>query len=100
MNYLIKDPIEKVALASSNLQQSVDYWNGILGLKIYSKNDNKVLLGFSDDQTKLELEDIGKNILLYNILYNLRLFRGAVDFNAKLTIILKAEMGSLKSSIT
>lgn len=64
VNYLIKDPVEKVALASSNLQQSIDYWNGILGLKIYSQNDNKVLLGFSDDQTKLELEDIGKNILL------------------------------------
>lgn len=57
-----KDPVEKVALASSNLQQSIDYWNGILGLKIYSQDDNKVLLGFSDDQTKLELEDIGTTV--------------------------------------
>jgi catechol-2,3-dioxygenase len=65
VKYLIKDPVEKVALASSNLQQSIDYWNGILGLKIYSQNGNKVLLGFSDDQTKLELEDIGKNFMLF-----------------------------------
>jgi catechol-2,3-dioxygenase len=65
VKYFIKDPVEKVALASSNLQQSTDYWNGILGLKIYSQNDSKVLLGFSDDQTKLELEDIGKNMLLF-----------------------------------
>jgi catechol-2,3-dioxygenase len=64
VKYLITDPVEKVALASSNLQQSIDYWNGILGLKIYSQHGNKVLLGFSDDQTKLELEDIGKNVML------------------------------------
>jgi catechol-2,3-dioxygenase len=61
----VKDPVEKVALASSNLQRSIDYWNGILGLKIYSQNDKKVVLGFADDQAKLELEDIGKAILSF-----------------------------------
>jgi catechol-2,3-dioxygenase len=58
--------VEKVTLASSNLQRSIDYWNGVLGLKIYSQNNKKVVLGFSDSQTKVELEDIGKPILLFS----------------------------------
>lgn len=64
MKYLVKDPVEKVALASSNLQRSIDYWNGILGLEICSQNNSKVVLKFPSDQTELELEDIGKPILL------------------------------------
>jgi hypothetical protein len=63
---LVTDPVEKVTLASSNLQRSIDYWNGILGLKIYSQSNKKVVLGFADSQTKLELEDIGKIILLFS----------------------------------
>ncbi|KAG8225484.1 hypothetical protein J437_LFUL009477 [Ladona fulva] len=55
-----KDPVEKVALASSNLQRSVDYWNGILGLKIFQQTDKSVLLGFGENEAKLELHDIGK----------------------------------------
>ncbi|KAJ9590658.1 hypothetical protein L9F63_016329 [Diploptera punctata] len=57
-----KDPVEKVILASSNLQTSIDYWNGILGLKIFDKSEKKVLLGFAEDQTKLELQDIGTKV--------------------------------------
>ncbi|KRT83835.1 hypothetical protein AMK59_3264 [Oryctes borbonicus] len=59
-----KDPVEKVTLASSNLQKSIDYWNGLLGLKIFTKNDEKrnVLLGFNDDQAKLELQEIDQSI--------------------------------------
>jgi catechol-2,3-dioxygenase len=64
VKYLVKDPVEKVALASSNLQRSIDYWNGILGLKICSQNNNKVVLQFPSDQIKLELEDVGKPVLL------------------------------------
>lgn len=64
MQCLLKDPVEKVALASSNLQQSVDYWNGILGMKICSQNNNNVVLKFPSDQMELELEDIGKLLLL------------------------------------
>lgn len=51
--------MQKVTLASSNLQKSIDYWNGILGLKIFDKTDKSVLLGFADNQAKLELQDIG-----------------------------------------
>lgn len=56
-----RDPVEKVTLASANLQKSVEYWNGILGLKIFEKTEKKLLLGFSEDQAKLELQDIGNN---------------------------------------
>ncbi|XP_063907698.1 glyoxalase domain-containing protein 4 isoform X2 [Zophobas morio] len=51
-------PVEKVTLSSSNLSKSVDYWNGILGLTIYNKTDKSVLLGFKDNEAKLELENI------------------------------------------
>ncbi|XP_037973923.2 glyoxalase domain-containing protein 4 [Plutella xylostella] len=54
-----KDPVVKVALASSNLAKSIEYWNGLLTLKIFNKTDKSVLLGFSEDQAKLELIDIG-----------------------------------------
>jgi catechol-2,3-dioxygenase len=64
VKYLVKDPVEKVALASSNLQRSIDYWNGILGLEICSQDNSKVVLKFHSDQTELELEDNGKHILL------------------------------------
>lgn len=56
------DPVQKVTLASSNLQKSIDYWNGLLGLEIFAKNLEKrnVLLGFNANETKLELQEIGK----------------------------------------
>ncbi|XP_047098946.1 LOW QUALITY PROTEIN: glyoxalase domain-containing protein 4 [Schistocerca piceifrons] len=57
-----RDPVEKVALASSNLSKSIQYWNGILGLKKYNETGTSVLLGFGDNQAKLELFDIGKPV--------------------------------------
>ncbi|XP_049867563.1 glyoxalase domain-containing protein 4 [Pectinophora gossypiella] len=54
-----KDPVQKVSLASSNLSRSIAYWNGLLSLKIYEQNDKSAVLGFADDQAKLELVDIG-----------------------------------------
>lgn len=56
------DPVQKVTLASSDLQKSIEYWNGILGLKIFNKTDKSVVLGFSDTQTKLELQQIGEKL--------------------------------------
>ncbi|XP_034840686.1 glyoxalase domain-containing protein 4 [Maniola hyperantus] len=57
-----KDPVVKVSLASSNLARSIEYWNGLLTLKIFEKTDKSVLLGFSEDQAKLELVDIGEPV--------------------------------------
>lgn len=54
------DPVEKVTLSSSNLQRTIAYWKDILGLKIFDQKDKSVLMGYSEDQAKLEFEDIGE----------------------------------------
>ncbi|XP_038670497.1 glyoxalase domain-containing protein 4 [Scyliorhinus canicula] len=55
------DPVQKVTLAVSDLQRSINYWSDLLGMKVYERNDAKkrALLGYADDQCKLELQDIG-----------------------------------------
>ncbi|XP_075051146.1 glyoxalase domain-containing protein 4 [Mixophyes fleayi] len=55
------DPVLKVTLAVSNLQKSIAYWCDLLGLKIYHEDESKksVMLGYADNQCKLELKDIG-----------------------------------------
>lgn len=57
-----KDPVEKVTLSSSNLLKSINYWNGILGLTIFDRTENSVVLGFKENETKLELVDISKPV--------------------------------------
>lgn len=54
-----KDPVEKVTLASSNLEKTVKYWNGILGMKIINKTDKTVSFSFGENQCVLEFKDIG-----------------------------------------
>lgn len=56
------DPVEKVTLSSSNLERTIAYWKDILGLKIFDQKDKSVLMGYSEDQTKLEFEDIGTEV--------------------------------------
>ncbi|XP_060799672.1 glyoxalase domain-containing protein 4 [Neoarius graeffei] len=55
-----KDPVQKITLAVSDLQRSVHYWSSLLGMKVIEKSEEKksVLMGFSDSQCKLELQDI------------------------------------------
>jgi hypothetical protein len=57
------DPVEKVTLSSSNLARTLAYWHEILGLKIFSQDKDKAVLGFSESQAKLEFKDIGKSLL-------------------------------------
>ncbi|XP_012280805.1 glyoxalase domain-containing protein 4 [Orussus abietinus] len=57
-----KDPVEKITLSSSNLQRSIAYWKDTLGMKVYSEQNKSVLLGYGDNQVKLELEDIGTEV--------------------------------------
>ena len=52
--------MEKVTLACSDLSNSIKYWNGLLGLKIYSEDGTSAVLGYADDQAKLELRDISE----------------------------------------
>lgn len=56
------DPVKKVTIASSDLEKSVDYWTRLCGMKVYSKNDKTAILGYGDNQCKLELYDIGSDV--------------------------------------
>ncbi|XP_018046072.1 PREDICTED: glyoxalase domain-containing protein 4 [Atta colombica] len=56
------DPVKKVTLSSSNLERTIAYWKDILGLQIFDRKDKSVLMGYSEDQVKLEFEDIGTEI--------------------------------------
>ncbi|KAJ7308820.1 hypothetical protein JRQ81_008088 [Phrynocephalus forsythii] len=59
-----EDPVVKVTLAVSSLPNSVDYWSRLLGMKVYSRDESqrRVILGYADDQCKLELQDIGQAV--------------------------------------
>lgn len=57
-----KDPVEKVTLSSSNLQKTIAYWKDILELNVFNQTDKSVLLGYGDDQAKLEFQDIGTKV--------------------------------------
>eukprot|EP00079_Xenopus_tropicalis_P032869 XP_017946640.1 PREDICTED: glyoxalase domain-containing protein 4 isoform X1 [Xenopus tropicalis] len=52
------DPVRRVALAVSDLQKSLHYWSSLLGMKKDETKKN-ALLGYGDNQCKLELQDIG-----------------------------------------
>ncbi|PKU33933.1 hypothetical protein llap_15765 [Limosa lapponica baueri] len=47
-----QDPVLKVTLGVSDLQNSVNYWSNLLGMKIYEKDEKnqRALLGYADDQ--------------------------------------------------
>lgn len=59
---MITDPVEKVSLSSSNLTRTLAYWNGILGLKVFSQDKDKAVVGFGESQVKLEFNDIGMQV--------------------------------------
>ncbi|XP_042905246.1 glyoxalase domain-containing protein 4 [Parasteatoda tepidariorum] len=56
------DPVQKVTLSCSNLKCSVEYWNGLLGMKIFNQEDKTVLMGYSSEQCKLELVEINEPV--------------------------------------
>lgn len=56
------DPVKTVTLASSNLQRSLDFWTKLCGMMLFSKEDKKCVVGYSKNQCKLELQDIGTDI--------------------------------------
>ncbi|XP_054014102.1 glyoxalase domain-containing protein 4 isoform X1 [Hylaeus anthracinus] len=57
-----KDPVQKVTLSSSNLQKTIAYWKDILDLKVFNQTDKSVLLGYNENQAKVEFEDIGTEV--------------------------------------
>lgn len=58
------DPVQKVILGVSDLEKSVNYWSNLIGMKIYNKDKEKqrAVLGFADNQCKLELQNIGEAV--------------------------------------
>ncbi|XP_026476938.1 glyoxalase domain-containing protein 4-like [Ctenocephalides felis] len=54
------DPVVKVSLSCSDLQNTVNYWNSILGLKMYEKDDaaKRAVFGFADNQAKIEFNQV------------------------------------------
>ncbi|XP_021346301.1 glyoxalase domain-containing protein 4-like isoform X1 [Mizuhopecten yessoensis] len=56
------DPVQSVCLGCSDLSKSVDFWSRLCGMKIYRQEDKSALLGFGDNQCKLELQDIGTSV--------------------------------------
>lgn len=57
-----KDPVIKIGLSVTNLKTSIDYWNNLIGMKLYKEDEKTALLGFADDQCKLELIEIDEPI--------------------------------------
>ena len=49
-----------MSLGISDLSKSVKYWHDLLGMKIYEQHSDKALLGYGDDQCKLELVSVSE----------------------------------------
>lgn len=52
------DPVIKIALNVTDLAKSVQYWNGLLDMKVISNDNNKVLLNYRDKEITLQLNRI------------------------------------------
>ncbi|EDO47433.1 predicted protein [Nematostella vectensis] len=54
------DPVKKVSLGVSNLSKSLEYWNKLLGMQVFSQTDTTAILGYDAKQCKLELVQVGQ----------------------------------------
>ena len=59
---IISDPVDKVSLGISDLNKSIKYWHDLLGMKIYEQHSDTALLGYADDQCKLELVSVAEPV--------------------------------------
>jgi len=50
------NPIEKVTISCSDLKKSLSYWNGLLGVKVYERTEKSAIVGFADNQVRVELK--------------------------------------------
>lgn len=56
------DSVYSVSLSVSDLTKSLKYWNQLLGMKIYTESKTSAILGYGDDQARLELIQITEPI--------------------------------------
>ncbi|KAJ8682821.1 hypothetical protein QAD02_018613 [Eretmocerus hayati] len=54
-----EDPVEKVALSSSDLKRSIAFWKDTLEMTLLEEKGKIALLKYKDNKTSLELQDIG-----------------------------------------
>jgi len=54
-----KNILRRVALATSNLHRTIDYWHNLHGMEVLKKTDKSILLSFGTNQAQLEFVDIG-----------------------------------------
>lgn len=78
MSRIASDPVEEIILGTSNLKESVDYWNRILDMKVLQLEPKVATLAYDENQTKLALRDVGKyfhliilNLYLINFIRNI-----------------------------
>lgn len=54
-----RDPVERVILACSDITESMFYWKNVLGMELFERTNNSILMGFPGSHVKLELKCIG-----------------------------------------
>lgn len=54
------DPVVGVALNSTNLQKSIEFWSDVLNMNVISKSDSSAVLSYNEKSVQLELKKIGK----------------------------------------
>lgn len=52
--------MQKVTIASSNLEKSLNYWKELLGMNLIGQTESTALLSYGENQAKLELNDISE----------------------------------------
>lgn len=53
------DPVVSVALNSTNLEKSIDYWSNVLNMNLISKSDTSAVLAYNASSAQLKLQKIG-----------------------------------------
>lgn len=49
-------PISGISLASTNISNTIKFWNGIIGLKIFEETEKEVIMGVSDAQAYIKFK--------------------------------------------
>lgn len=53
------DPVVGVAINSTDLEKSVDFWSNVLNMNVISKSDSSAVLSYKENTVQLELKKIG-----------------------------------------
>lgn len=76
------DPIVGVALNSTNLEKSIQFWGNVLNMNLMSKSSTSAVLSYKKESVKLELKKIGNFFRIFAIFH----FNEIVNLNGRFTI--------------